>query len=76
MLVKGRRCKNCRWFNPSQSWNPREGECKKPGGDSEMQTDKFKAGRHPGKLILDQKEAEKCPDYTPLGEKGEGRVQI
>jgi len=66
----------CKWFNPSQAWNPREGECKKPGGEAGLQTDEFKVGKFPAKLILDQKEAEKCPDFTPGGLKGEGRVGI
>jgi len=66
----------CKWFNPSQSWDPREGECKKPGGDAVLQTDEFKSKRHTGRLITDQKEAEKCPDFTPAGPKGKGRVQI
>ena len=66
MEEKPRKCKWCKWFNPSQSWNPREGECKKPAGDVKMQTDEFKAGRYPGKLILDQNEAKKCADLPRL----------
>ena len=77
MEEKPRKCKWCKWFNPSQSWNPREGECKKPAGDVKMQTDEFKAGRYPGKLILDQNEAKKCADFTPVtGEKEQEHVQI
>ena len=54
MEEKPRKCRWCKWFNPSQAWNPREGECKKPAGDVEMQTDEFKAGflaEHPIDLV-------------------------
>ena len=60
-----RLCRNCRWFNPSPYWDPREGQCMTVKDDGEMRS-KEKVTRISAKLVGRDQDAGNCPNYELL----------